>query len=398
MITLACWIIALAIAIPLGMFVLECVASLFYKEPEVSIDKASINKDSETEIPCAVLIPAHNEEAVLLNTLQALKPQLGAQDQIVVVADNCNDQTAAIAIQAGCTVLERFDDSQRGKGFALAHGIDYLREDPPSVVIIVDADCEAQPGSIELLKHAAVQYERTVQSSYLLKAPSDAALPIKVSEFAVLVKNEVRAKGASRLGMAIPLLGSGMAFPWADIADISIASGEIVEDMKLGIELAAEEKGALFLNQARVVSKLPATKEALASQRERWEHGHMGMIQKFSQPLLNAAWSKKSLPIFAFWLDLVIPPLSLLLILSVAVVIGFTLLGLFIDLAGASQLIAQMVLAVIVTVLVIWATIGRKILAPSELMALPMYALSKLGIYSGFFNKKQTEWKRTDRE
>ena len=388
MITLVCWIIALAVAIPLGMFVLECIAAIFYKSPPAP----------ESDASCVVLIPAHNEEAVILATLQALQSQLADNDTIVVVADNCTDQTAAISREAGCVVLERFDEVDRGKGFALAHGIDFLRDGPPDVVLVVDADCEAQPGAIQLLKGAAMHNECTVQSSYLLKAPEDAALPIKVSEFAVLVKNEVRAKGVSRLGMANTLLGSGMAFPWQHISTISIASGEIVEDMKLGIELAIDGKGAIFLDDAKVVSRLPSTKEALASQRERWEHGHMGMIQKFSKPLLSAARSQKSLPIFAFWLDLVIPPLSLFLMAAVAVFIGFTLLGLFIDIGGAAGLVSDMVIAVVVSVLAVWFFLGRKILAPSELIALPMYALSKFGIYSSFFKDKQTQWKRTDRE
>jgi len=383
-----CWLVAIAVAIPLGMFVLECAASVLYRNRPVTL----------TDVRCAVLIPAHNEEAVLAATLATLQPQLDQNDVIVVVADNCSDSTAAIAKAAGCTVLERFDTSNRGKGFALAHGIDYLRAAPPQVVVIVDADCDVLPGTLAELKCAAMEYNKPVQSNYLLQAPAGASLPIKVSEFAVLVKNRVRCRGASVLGLPVPLLGSGMAFTWDDIAHIAIASGEIVEDMKLGIELACQEKGALYLDQARVVSQLPTTKEALQKQRERWEHGHLGMIQRLSPPLLRAAWERQSLAIFGFFLDLVIPPLSLLLALTVAIFCGFLVLGLVIDIGGAVNLISLMFVLVLAAVLLVWLVAGRSILSASELAYLPKYVLSKFGIYAGFMKHKQTEWKRTDRE
>ncbi len=383
-----CWLVAIAVTIPLAMFVLECAASVFYRNREVQ----------PKDVIAAILIPAHNEEAVLGATLAALMPQLGDDDLVVVVADNCTDSTADIARQAGCTVLERTDAQNRGKGFALAWGIDHLRECPPQVVVIVDADCEVLPGTLSQLKSAAVECDYPIQANYLLKAPAGASLPIKVSEFAVLVKNAVRCRGASVLSIPVPLLGSGMAFPWADIADVSIASGEIVEDMKLGIELACEEKGALYLDHARVESRLPSTKEALAKQRERWEHGHLGMIQKFSPPVLKAAWKLKSLPLVGFFLDLIIPPLSLLLVFTVAVFLAFVGLGLLVDVGSAVYLVSFMFCAVVATVLAVWWAQGRDILAPKELAAMPLYVLSKFGIYTGFMKRKQTEWQRTDRD
>lgn len=388
MLAVLCWLAAILVAVPLLMFVIECVASVFYRD----------RKLTPLDVNCAVLIPAHNEEAVLSATLSALTDQLAEDDLIVVVADNCTDATADIARAAGCAVLERFDQEKRGKGYALAHGLDHLQECPPQVVVIVDADCEVLPGTLAQLKTAAYEYDSPVQANYLLKAPEGASLPIKVSEFAVLVKNCIRCRGASVLGMPVPLLGSGMAFPWADIADVSIASGEIVEDMKLGIELACEEKGAIFIDHAKVESRLPTSKEALQKQRERWEHGHLGMIQKFSPPLLKAAWQLKSLPLVGFLLDLIIPPLSLLLVITVAVFFAFIGLGLLVDVGSAIYLVGFMFCAVIASVLAIWWTQGRHILAPKELAAMPLYVLSKFGIYTSFMKGKQTEWKRTDRD
>ena len=75
----------------------------------------------------AVLMPAHNEEQNIEATLTRIKQRdLLPGDRLVVVADNCVDQTAMLAMRAGAEVIVRNDLTRRGKGFALAAGLDHL--------------------------------------------------------------------------------------------------------------------------------------------------------------------------------------------------------------------------------------------------------------------------------
>src|SRR5262245_59099720 len=67
----------------------------------------------------AVLVPAHNESAGLLPALHVIQALLRAADRLLVVADNCSDDTAAIARAAGAEVAERNDLNRIGKGYAL---------------------------------------------------------------------------------------------------------------------------------------------------------------------------------------------------------------------------------------------------------------------------------------
>ena len=62
-------------------------------------------------------------------------------DRLIVVADNCSDDTRQIATDAGAEVISRDDAERRGKGFAMDFGVRHLTVDPPEVVIFVDADC-----------------------------------------------------------------------------------------------------------------------------------------------------------------------------------------------------------------------------------------------------------------
>ncbi|WP_288501187.1 glycosyltransferase family 2 protein, partial [uncultured Pseudomonas sp.] len=171
----------------------------------------------------AVLVPAHDEASIIGATLASLVPQLQAGDRLLVVADNCSDDTARRAEEGGAEVVVRQDALRRGKGYALDFGMRHLAADPRQVVIIVDADCRAEKGALEQLARRCAQSGRPVQALYLMKAPAGAGLKVQVAEFAWRVKNLVRPRGWARVGLPCQLMGSGMAFPWQDLAAVDLA-------------------------------------------------------------------------------------------------------------------------------------------------------------------------------
>ena len=79
----------------------------------------------------AILIAARNEEAVLPYLLQSIAAQDYTPELITtfVVADNCTDSTARIAREQGAVVYERFSKTHIGKGYALAHLLERIRQD-----------------------------------------------------------------------------------------------------------------------------------------------------------------------------------------------------------------------------------------------------------------------------
>lgn len=345
----------------------------------------------------AILIPAHDEELVLARTLESLQPQLQQDDRILVVADNCSDSTARIARQAGVDVLERVDLQNRGKGFALAAGMLLLSNEPPDVVIVVDADCIVESGSIDTLARAAVGYDRPVQALYLMTAPEQASLGSQVSAFAFKFKNLVRARGLSRLGFPVNLTGTGMAFPWRDIAALDIANGNIVEDMAMGVELMLRGKGALYVDAAKVHSSLPASDHASDSQRTRWEHGHMETIQVLVPRLLREGLKGKP-RLFCNALDLAIPPLSLFVMLNIACLLLLLVASALFDIEGLLAWHFSVGLLLAIGIVAAWYRYARDLLPASSLRAVPAYAINKFGLYRRFFGNRQTQWVRTDRD
>lgn len=81
----------------------------------------------------AVLICARNESAVIADLIGSLRSQTYDQSllHIFVLADNCTDDTSAIARSAGATVYERFNNVQVGKGYALQTLLSHLEQDYP---------------------------------------------------------------------------------------------------------------------------------------------------------------------------------------------------------------------------------------------------------------------------
>lgn len=346
----------------------------------------------------AVLMPAHNESAGIARPLNAIRVQLQPDDRVLVVADNCTDDTAEIACANGAEVIVRNDAERRGKGYALDFGVRHLAAQPPEVVIVIDADCLVHGYALDMLARHALAVRRPVQALYLMHSPEGASLKTKVAEFAWAVKNWVRPLGYHHLGLPCQLMGTGMAFPWHLIRHADLASGHIVEDLKLGLDFAAKGYAPRFCPGARVTSVFPTHVEGVQSQRTRWEHGHLGMLVQEGGPRLKDGLLTRNGGLLALALDLCVPPLALLTLLVTA------LCGLGAVAWLATGQIWPWALALVDmglvggAVLIAWLRFGRKIISLPNLAYAPFYALGKIPLYLKFLVRRQAEWVRSRRD
>src|SRR5438105_4169096 len=102
---------AVLLAVPSAVFAVEICAAVFLPR---RIGGTQAMAARRTRI--AVLIPAHNEARGLLATLNDIRPQLHPSDRLLVVADNCTDDTAAVAASAAAEIVVRSDLTKIGKG------------------------------------------------------------------------------------------------------------------------------------------------------------------------------------------------------------------------------------------------------------------------------------------
>src|SRR5450631_904440 len=385
--------IAACLAVPTVVFVTEiCAASLLARRRQAPPTARRRGR-------VAVLIPAHDEAKGILATLNDIKPELRPTDRLIVVADNCTDDTAAVAASAGAEVTVRSDLTKIGKGYALDWGLTHLTLTPPDIIIMIDADCRVATGTIDRLGSVCEQAQRPVQSLYLMTAPAGPKINHQVAEFAWRVKNWVRPLGLGALGLPCQLMGSGMAFPWNIIRSVELSSGRIVEDLKLGLDLAGAGYAPLFCPSAVVISDFPSSAEAAMGQRKRWEHGQGGLIRTIAMPRLVQAIRRRNLNLAALVLDLMVPPLSLLLIVisTVAMGTGLTILLGLTPTAFAISL--SCLVAVTFAVIVAWVLRGRDVLPPKSLALVPSYLIMKFRLYiAAVLGERMSLWVRADRD
>jgi cellulose synthase/poly-beta-1,6-N-acetylglucosamine synthase-like glycosyltransferase len=389
------WVISVAMGVGLaliGLLALECVAAALVwrkrKQKEIA-DRPAV----------AVLIPAHDEERGIGETLSSIRPQMREGDRLIVIADNCADQTAMAARRAGAEVIERNDTSRRGKGYALDFGVQTLKQNnPPPVVILTDADCHVHEGAIDALAELVGRKHRPAQGVYLMETPPDPSPGSRVSAFAFRVKNLVRPTGLRQLGMPCLLTGAGMAFPWELLRDAPLASGNIVEDMQLGLDLAMARSAPILCPAARITGRLPTEAAAASTQRTRWEHGHMRTILTQVPRMFIRGIFTANIGALALACELAIPPLSLLV--AFWFVLTFSVIGECIGLRvvqplefmgiGWALLIGALFLA--------WARYGRDLLSLHVLLSIPIYVSHKMPLYKAFLGKRQQSWVRTARD
>lgn len=390
MMSIADWLVLAAaglVAVPFAVLAVEAFASLLPTRRAIGSDRPA----------CVVLVPAHDEEAGIPTTVRNVQSQLAPGDRILVVADNCSDRTATAARQAGAEVAERTDPDRRGKGFALDHGIQQLAADPPAVVVVVDADCELGPAALDALVRQAAATGRPAQGVYLIGTGREADPRRRLSAFAVLLKNKIRPLGLDRLGLPCLLTGTGMAFPWPALAAAELGTGNIVEDMKLGVDVALAGYPPRLCPRAELSGAAAPDRRAAIKQRSRWEHGHVQTLLTQAPRLLLAGLVRARPQLVGLGLELAVPPLSLLTVLWAMGLIGCVIWWQ----SGGSWWPGGIVMGAGlfsgVAVFTAWAKHGRKMLPARTLVLAPLYVVWKIPIYARMLIARERTWVRTDR-
>lgn len=348
----------------------------------------------ETKRPgFTVLMPAHDEARGIAASIQAVTAQLQASDTLLVVADNCSDDTASVARAMGAGVIERFDPSLRGKGYALEFGRAHLRGKPGDVVIVLDADCVAEPEALARIATVCSAQDAVVQGAYLLLPGPDASAKVRISCFAFLIKNLVRQRALDRLAGAALLQGSGMAFPRRIFDSVEWKADSLVEDFDMGVDLLLAGEQVVFDDSALFFSDA-SSDSGTASQRRRWEHGMLSSMARHVPALLRRALGRD--PRLAWMaLDLIIPPTVMLLAGSVLMLaLATAVLGP----AFPTLLLALALLLLGAGLARAWRAEGRSILPMRNIAQIPAYIFWKLPIAAQFILRRERQWIRTERE
>jgi cellulose synthase/poly-beta-1,6-N-acetylglucosamine synthase-like glycosyltransferase len=344
-----------------------------------------------------IVIPAHDEELVIGQTISALRSEVVERFPILVVADNCGDRTRTAAEEAGATVFVRDDRDRRGKGYALAAAREALRGNASSAVIILDADCRMDRRSLENLAAAAVETGRPSQAINLLRPDLSASPMVQISTFAFMIKNLVRQRGLYRVAKRCHLTGTGMALPWSLFETANLGGSNIVEDLALGVEMAAANSAPMLVEGATVWSPA-ASQSGTLVQRSRWEGGYLATALKVAPVATVSCVARGDWRGLFGALDLAIPPLALLVVLN-AIAFTIALVGALLGVSWWLVIVqAAIGLVAFLALAAAWAREGRQFASGTTLLRLPLYIFWKIPMYLGLARRgAPKEWLRTGR-
>jgi 1,2-diacylglycerol 3-beta-glucosyltransferase len=345
-----------------------------------------------------IVIPAHNEALGIASTVENLRALDYPQDlyEILVIADNCSDDTARRARESGAAVLERNDSTLRGKGYALKYAFERLPETIDAVVVI-DADTVASSNLLSAFASRIDLGARAAQADYAVRN-ARAAWRTRLMAIALGAFHIVRSRARERMGVSAGLRGNGMCFTTAVLREVPHDAFSIVEDVEYGIRLGEAGHRVFYADEAHVYGEMVSSAKSARSQRERWEGGRAALLRRHASTLVKRGLAGNGL-LLDLAADVLVPPLSR--------IVGAAALGMLVATAGSAMTadftasraaFATSLAAIAAYVFRGWAVSGTGARGLADLALAPWFMVWKLTLARRAPARPDAEWVRTTRE
>lgn len=394
------------IVIGLNLLALPFLAMLLFQAVSALLSTRRTPLPASAESHFLIVIPAHDERVGIAQTVQSCKAQDYPTDRfsVLVIADNCTDETAEIAQSEGAEVVVRQTPDKRTKGYALEYLIERLQEsgrfDQFDALVVIDADTVASADLLRKFDAKIRQGHDWIQCYYTV-ANADASWRTRLMTYAFSLINGVAPFGMFKLGLSSPLNGNGMCFTTRGLRRIPWKAYGLVEDYEFSwIVRMAGERIAFLPDAAVKATMLEEGGLAAANQRRRWEFGRKELKKRlFGEVIRNRRMG--FMERLASAVELKTPPmmkllgaLAVLAVLNVAAALAF-----------ADPLTHPTAWVLLGACLLMTAAVGFYAIAPFVVFGLPLsyvgtlayipfYAIWKMTIRVG---EKPTQWVRTSR-
>ncbi len=381
----------------LGLILLTALAALYSRRVS--------RKPDAPRTRFLVVIPAHDEESGIAATVRSCLSLEYPEGlfEVLVIADNCSDNTASIARQQGATVVERQDPDKKSKGHAIKFLIDRLQESGQfaqlDAIVVIDADTTVGTDLLLAFAGSIEAGQDWIQCFYSVANP-DTSWRTRLMAYAFSLFNGVTPLGQSLLGLSAGFRGNGMCFSTRSLERVPWRSFGLVEDMEYSWNVRLAGGKIAFRPDVRVLGvMLGQGGKAAASQRRRWEFGRRDLSRRVLVPLLRST-HLNLIEKFASVVELTMPPMVLLLFYYFCVIGAnlVILLGtqhspwLSALLIGSSLLMSLALMVHAICPFLVFQLSWSYLLS---LLYLPLYAVWKL---PAMFSGRPKQWVRTARE
>lgn len=338
----------------------------------------------------AVIVPAHNEEALIgrcVRSILASRPQFV---KVFVVAHNCSDNTIVEAERAGAHALLLNESSQSGKGCALHHGFSTALTEGFDAVLVIDADSVVSANLVEAARNSFCSGSQAVQCRYEMLAVNSNQRS-QLMSLAFMGFNVIRPRGRERLGLSAGIFGNGFGLRREVLEQLPYEARSTTEDLEYHLMLVDASIRVVFLDSAHVVSEAPTSSSGASTQRARWEGGRFRMMKQWS-PRLLARVLRGQLRL--------LEPLFDLLGLPLAFEVGLLVVALCLPVEWL-RFYAAVAFALIGLHILVAAANGPDFRgAMKALLTAPLYILWKLWMFPRIWRASRSDapWVRTSRD
>lgn len=244
-----------------------------------------LRKTEEKMYRFAVVSCARNEEAVIGQLLDSLQNQRYPRDcfDLFVIADNCTDDTAAVARAHGATVLERQDKARIGKGYALRWALERIigrGGDRYDAVVLFDADNLADPDFL-LHTNEALCSGADVTQGYRAGKNPDASWVSGCYTLYWLGLMRFFYCARRNWGLSAQVGGTGFAFKISAIHGEGWNTSTITEDGEFSVQQILAGHRIVPVREAVFYDEQPVTFTMSLRQRHRWVIGGMQITRQY---------------------------------------------------------------------------------------------------------------------
>ena len=214
---------------------------------------------------------------------------------IYVIADNCTDNTAEIARNAGAIVYERFDPEKKTKGYALNWFLKQkIEEDAPyDAFCIFDADNIVDKNFIKNMNKKLCQGEDVVQGYRDIKNPTDNWITAGYAIF-YWTMNRFYHLARYNVGLSPLINGTGFMVKFDVVKPDGWDTKTLTEDIEFSLKRIIKGKKLGWATDAIVYDEQPLGFMQSWKQRSRWTVGHMQCMKEYTKPLATAIKEHKT--------------------------------------------------------------------------------------------------------
>ena len=348
-----------------------------------------------------VVIPAHNEELLIAETVRSLRASHYPAERltIIVIADNCTDRTAAVARAEGALAYERNDPARPGKPYALNWLFSQIDLERSDAFCIIDADTVVAPDFLRIMDSRLRAGEEAIQGYFGVMNPDENWLT-RLGVLPSVLKFRLHFPGKRALGFTCPLAGNGMCFSRDVIRKMGWQAFSLTENWEYYVMLVLAGYEPTAAPAARIYSQLARSLAQGQTQRMRWMKGRIETLQRYWRQLLRAGVQERSLAKLDVLMELARPSHSILLFWSVAYVLVCLIGWLLMYPAGGWLLVFSMA---ILGAQVAYFLAGLLVERPPlrtwlALPMVPLYVCWKLAVSArGLLGLRDCRWVKTTR-